>query len=271
MKSEILVFLFVLILTVNFSFAATTDSSQASCEDSDHGIDYIVKGSLNYKLNIYSDTCENNYIIKEYYCSKSGPIFQFYKCSGSCQNGACSTQAINIKKSPVNTPPQKQEVTPNNCADSDNGINIYSQGSAELKNNNNQINSKADFCASDQILYEQYCKYSTSTKTWTIEQLNYKCSSGCTNGRCLQPSNIQKAPISESQKSNPQKNNFFTNLFGFFSISGRAVQQTQKNTSVPSALILLAIIVIALIYLRKIYDEPQPRNQSKRLLNNRKK
>ena len=53
MKSEILVFLFVLILTVNFSFAATTDSSQASCEDSDHGIDYIVKGSLNYKLNIY--------------------------------------------------------------------------------------------------------------------------------------------------------------------------------------------------------------------------
>src|SRR3989344_2847895 len=150
MKSKILVFLFVLILTVNFSFAATTDSSQASCEDSDYGIDYTVKGALNYHSNIYSDTCENNYVIKEYYCSKS-------------------------------------------------------------------------------------------------------------------------APISESQKSNPQKNNFFTNLFGFFSISGRAVQQTQKNTSVPSALILLAIIVIALIYLRKIYDEPQPRNQSKRLLNNRKK
>ena len=260
----------VFLLSITFIYAYEINTStNTKCIDPDGGINYKVKSSINVDSNIFTDTCNTPEILEEYYCARDKVISQKYRCAISCSDGACkdslpSKQTI-IQKSPVKD--QQIANNTNTCKDTDNGIDFYTTGTATLYNINGQIiESSSDFCASDNILYEKYCKFSTAG-SWSIEQLSYRCQ--CTNGRCLQKSNIENIENNQNKIQSSPKTTFLNKILSFLglkpSTTGNVVKKTPSENNINlSWFLLLIFVIIALIYLRSIYNEPKKKSKKRK-------
>lgn len=278
MVSRWLFTLLIILLLGNLTYAyEPTDSSSNKCSDSDNGIKYKVKGTITLGNSNYLDKCINQEVLQEFYCAGSRVLSQNYKCAYACSNGACTETFP--KKTSDNKPIQKsqktQESVPSNsieitCYDSDSGIDIFRNGIATLTENGKETTS-SDFCASNNILNENYCKFSTQTNEWKIEQFNYNCE--CTNGRCLQklkPSNIQQ--INNIQAS--PKQSFMGKLLSFIGFKStpttQAIRNTQKQEFSLSWLILLLFMIGGLLYLRSIYNETPKKKTNQKAFKSKK-
>lgn len=136
---------------------------EASCSDSDGGVNYYVLGSLtlNGSINGGSDVCINETMIKELSCKNSGPFWRDAPCPFRCINGACVNRT-----------------NPPTCYDSDGGSNIYWYGKTYLDNN---IFVGEDTCVNQTVIREWYCTgYDAQSSVFSCgEQNKY-----CTNGQC---------------------------------------------------------------------------------------
>ena len=160
----------------------SNQTQNATCTDSDGGLNYWVKG-----IACKGDKCETDYCQDEDYLfeadcgwnfgingsSHSGLGRSRYHCpSGySCNNGAC------VKS--TNT------TTNATCTDSDGGLNYYVKGNVSIGSSTVSV----DFCHGDGItLDEEYCYNSTNSGS-----KEYICPNGCSNGACVQSTTNQTA------------------------------------------------------------------------------
>lgn len=86
-----------------------------SCEDSDSGLDYFVKGEVRFTLGVLNvsgetslpDSCLDKTILLEQYCENNVPLVKNYACEDSCLEGVC------VKKEEVVEPvSEKIEAVP---------------------------------------------------------------------------------------------------------------------------------------------------------------
>lgn len=273
MVYKLSLFTIVFLILITFSYAdESSDTSSVKCSDSDNGINYQIKGTISLGNTIYTDRCITQEVLEEFYCAGSKVISQKYKCVYSCNNGACSSllaKKTTIQKSipqqqKTQVQPQKQN-TIITCIDSDNGIDTYKNGIVTISKNNNIISTSSDFCASNNILIEKYCKFLTSNNEWKIEQFNYNCE--CTNGRCLQKTQAQNIQnIEKNIQKSPKKSSFLDNIFLFLGLKSpttQAIRDAPKQEFSISWIFLLLFIIAALFYLRSIYNEPKKKSNQK--------
>jgi len=134
------------------TIAVQTNQTNQTCEDSDGGKNYYVKGNASGSNGIFTDYCIMNDTLVEYYCSGDLVLPEYHMCD-RCLNGAC--------------------IIPNQtCEDSDNGKNYYVKGITQGVNGN-----FSDFCYSNKTLIEYYCSGSSVLYT------RYRCN--CSNGVCI--------------------------------------------------------------------------------------
>lgn len=85
------------------------------------------------------------------------------------------------------------------CTDSDNGQNYYAKGDATfIHPTTGSLFNETDFCMSENVLSEQYCK-----SDYEIDATIYNCPNGCSDGACLiANSSIQNVPLTLSNQEN---------------------------------------------------------------------
>jgi len=157
----------------------TTLPTTISCTDSDGGLNYNSKGTVNSITNIGSytsiDACSGNTLL-EFYCKSNQVSSVTYPCPNGyvCYNGACyaSTTSTTIS---TTVPPTAS------CTDSD-GMNYNVQGSTsvcEIGQNIGSCSKVMDACNGN-ILIEGYCTGNQRSTT------SYTCPNSCSNGACIQ-------------------------------------------------------------------------------------
>lgn len=84
---------------------SSNETNQTTCTDSDHGENYLVKGTISYTNGSFSfnDSCSNWQILMEYYCTSWDAIMsRFANCTSTygegyvCDNGACLYENLTI-------------------------------------------------------------------------------------------------------------------------------------------------------------------------------
>ena len=146
-------------------------TNQPKCIDSDNGINYNVKGILQYNLlsnGAYqysvTDSCSGNKNVFERYCDANGaPKDITYTCPINCLNGACTNQP--------------------KCIDSDGGLsyNVKGKLNYNLLSNGSYQYTVWDGCTGVSSVFERYCDANGATQSTT-----YTCPYGCSNGACKQ-------------------------------------------------------------------------------------
>ncbi len=153
----------------------TSTTATGTCTDSDGGLNYNVKGNLNFNnLEFYSDFCNNNGQLNETYCVNNAAYSSLlYNCPYGCSNGACLPAPTNNNQ--TNQTNQTNPTT-GTCTDSDGGKNFDVKGTLNFNNAN-----YLDFCITASQLNEVFCiNYNTS-----YSSVLYNCPYGCSNGACL--------------------------------------------------------------------------------------
>jgi hypothetical protein len=67
-------------------------NESTTCTDTEEGVDYYVKGEVNYENTTFSDFCwyYSDTLLKERYCDSSGKLNEeLYECPNGCSEGAC--------------------------------------------------------------------------------------------------------------------------------------------------------------------------------------
>jgi hypothetical protein len=139
------------------------------CRDSDGGKNYYQRGYVIFsefpdKYKWLYDYCSRN-ILHEYFCDGNTAKEENYTCLLDCINGACIR-----------------------CRDSDHGNNYFVKGNCSYVKEN-EVVSKADYCASEEILIEYRCseegcveeRFNCSLlwpKVQTIFPIKYVCKEG---------------------------------------------------------------------------------------------
>ncbi|HLC31258.1 MAG TPA: hypothetical protein VJK51_01185 [Candidatus Nanoarchaeia archaeon] len=152
----------------------------ATCEDSDGGIDLNVPGTITYvdpssgESLSSSDKCllgePSSPNLNEYWCSTtaSGTLTAYSGtviCPNGCKDGSCVA--------PPNT--LKCEVT---------GADVFTKGSATIRDeSNNIIQTRIDRC-SDNVLSQSVCVYSYGDSL-RLEGWGVHCELGCKDGACI--------------------------------------------------------------------------------------
>ena len=266
----------VILISLNILYAQEYDvntETKDKCVDTDGGINYLVQGTASNSQSRKTDNCKSTQVLEEFYCGGDKITSQLYRCNVACDQGACSQKIQRKTDQPIQKSPSVTQKPSNiknsegsTCKDTDNGINFFVTGTATLYDSNGQpVYTSTDICASETILYEKYCKFSSNRTSWTIEQLNHRCT--CTNGRCLQlQEQSQSTNNFNNIQSSPPKPSLFQQIMSLFSFqrnspTGSATQSISKNAISSSWVILLIFIIIALIYLRKIYKTPEVRKK----------
>ncbi len=150
---------------------ACIEAPVPSCEDSDGGINYEVKGQVMYETHPYYDVCrdfQGKILIKEWYCDDENMLkFKEIECTGTCEDGACLSK-------PTYT-----------CTETDNGYDIYNAGVTTgvfAHDTSGNIKDYTDYCVSSKLLSESYCQ------DGRVEFKQVECEKGCTGsntqGRC---------------------------------------------------------------------------------------
>ncbi|MFH1064446.1 MAG: hypothetical protein V1729_05170 [Candidatus Woesearchaeota archaeon] len=139
-----------------------------SCNDSDGGKNYDVKGSVETSDFSGNDGCQDDTKLIEYYClttpSSTGDMFgiEEHVCPNGCSDGTC-----------LPAPPKS-------CIDSDGGKNYEVKGSVETSDF-----SGNDGCQDDTKLIEYYCLTAPSPTGDMFGVEEYSCPNGCSDGTCL--------------------------------------------------------------------------------------
>lgn len=130
------------------------------CNDSDGGINFVVKGYAKLWWMAKWDSCSKS-TLREYYCSGSIMKSTTYLCPDGCSNGACIA------------------VT---CTESDGGINYNKYGALDftIPQFPGEVLHQYDFCFNSSLLIEYYC-----TESNEYGEVNYNCPDGCSNSTCI--------------------------------------------------------------------------------------
>jgi hypothetical protein len=148
------------------------------------GTKYMTKGNVTYQIQtnegeqaptLYSDYCEDDKVLVEYYCDGKEPKTETYDClqegvSFACDDGKC--------------------VDLNSCTDSDGGQDYKTKGSTYTVSYEGAEKVMVDYCkiGTDTTLIETVCGVTTTGPAgYTVE---YMCSGLgssyiCKDGRCL--------------------------------------------------------------------------------------
>lgn len=157
-------------------------SGNSNCTDSDGGKNYYVRGkATSCSSGTWGsgcaglwDMCINSNILSEEYCDGTTPVNINFTCPNGCGNGAC------LVSNPVPTI---------NCADSDNGSNIYFRGTVTgtwFNDKTSQASGLSDFCSATGVVQEYSCQ-SRGDGTYGVVQTGTTCPDGysCSDGACI--------------------------------------------------------------------------------------
>ena len=132
----------------------------SSCSDSDGGQNLMTFGTASKGDVSQNDRCEDDYNLREYYCSNNNITYSISTCpSGyACTNGKCAAEL--------------------QCSDSDNGQNLLLKGTTSKG-----TSSSTDICTSGNYTYsitEYFCQSNS------IQSLTTACPPGywCITGAC---------------------------------------------------------------------------------------
>ncbi|MEK6895425.1 MAG: hypothetical protein AABX48_02800, partial [Nanoarchaeota archaeon] len=156
----------------------------ATCTDSDDGLNYNVKGKIiNEKSNIVGeDFCSNSSAVGEYYCDSNIGNWKTFNCpSGICNNGVC-VSALG-KSCSVNAVSCNLEWKGPICGNIVNSANGYE----ELCNVPSPLRGSAGFSFQD-----DGCSITTP------------CPNGCLNGACVQSNQTGTCSALINEIKNPQ-------------------------------------------------------------------
>lgn len=94
--SLVFLILFISVFVSAFSFIdfwnKITGRVTSICTDTDEGINYYVKGTVQSDGYTSSDFCSNSTLLREYYCSENISISKPYNCLKGCLSGACNLE-----------------------------------------------------------------------------------------------------------------------------------------------------------------------------------
>ena len=143
-----------------------------SCQDSDGGLDYYRKGTVNTKTinstGNYFDSCINRETqVQEWYCSGGIAQKAIFTCPGKCEDGACV------------------EKTAQECTDSDGGRAYYTKGVIMVRGEP-ASGTYFDICLNDNTrMNEWHCEDDIAVKSV------YTCPYGCEEGACKYDENMK--------------------------------------------------------------------------------
>ncbi|MBI5158676.1 hypothetical protein HY992_01005 [Candidatus Micrarchaeota archaeon] len=144
----------------------TPAASTSTCKDSDNGINVYTPGRVEASLSVARDSCVTSTTVKEYYCrdGKLDSIDSECPSGYSCDGGACVSLGTSTQSS---------------CVDSENGIDIYSFGTAR-----DAATTASDSCDGEFTVRDYYCYQGQ------IGFVVQDCPSGysCSSGACVAPS-----------------------------------------------------------------------------------
>ena len=200
-----------------YSFGEVT--TNATCVDSDGGLNYYVKGTTNAAYpggggEVLGDYC-NGGVLYESYCGEVEPeaLYTQYNCLNGCSNGACL--------------PESNESNITSCVDSDGGNDYYTKGytSGDLSpfgdGYEGQFGTVYDFCIQlDENGIYPWINESGSGNTWNRYEVAYcekncaiyemscknseiwtnvpTCPSGCSDGACVEKQGVAKYIIEKN-------------------------------------------------------------------------
>ncbi len=131
-----------------------------TCSETDGGLDYFSRGVITVGDDVSEDICTDSNFLKEYACSLTeNDYYDNYYCQNGCEDGVC------VEKADI-------------CTDSDNGIDIYTQGVTKLGNE-----TRSDECINDDEVEDYYCDIDFGEES--IHSRSESCPSGCEGGACI--------------------------------------------------------------------------------------
>lgn len=177
------------------------------CTETDNGVDYNSSGTLTHNGLNFSDFCQDQIILTEFYCNiTNDTISSNYSCSIGCLNGKCNSQNI--------------------CSDSDNG-NYSIQGTTTGRNqsNPNQNISGTDYCINSSLLNEYSCG---ETYNDYLVNETHACTTGCADGTCNSSLSCVSSwkPVNTTCESNDRLTTWFNDSSSCETNSGKPPNET---------------------------------------------
>jgi len=155
----------------------TIEAPQATCTDTDGGLNYATKGTVTGTgsgcgTTPSTDLCANTSVLNERHCGSEKQCFtSAYTCPGGCSNGVCL---------PTPTPTVTSTPTPTIfCTDSDGGLTYGTKGTVTGNGSGCGTTPSTDLCANSSVINEMHCGPLKQCFTSA-----YTCPGGCTNGVC---------------------------------------------------------------------------------------
>lgn len=188
----------------------TNQSNTTVCTDSDGGLNYYVKGTIDTVIPeglTSEDYCPypntNPLILMEHFCSpytsyQGNYTNKFYTCPYGCSNGACLGDGSTLA-----------------CTDSDGGKNYNVKGSVTAGEF-----SMTDNCVDSGSILEWYCESNKFKNAYRL------CLSGtCSNGAC-----IGTAPVCGNDVCEPNEISCFDDCGWFITYTNEPVQLSYMGT-----------------------------------------
>lgn len=167
------------------SVSFSSVSSQPTCTDSDHGLNFFVHGTVTGTDGVQTgDVCLDNKTLAEAYCAISGTNVRTQVCPGVCRSGACvySSSSARSSASSRSVYSSSQSI----CTDSDSGLNYYVRGTVTGTDG-----ARAqDTCSNEKTLVEAYCAVSGK------DSVVFTCPEICVNGACTSRSSSSSSQLS---------------------------------------------------------------------------
>jgi hypothetical protein len=133
---------------------------ETACFDTDNGQDNTVIGTVSYRGSEYTDSCNSDGKVIEYYCDASGMQQATLSCAQGyhCASGKC--------------------IMTDTCVDSDGGQDLHKGGTVTMGSS-----SLEDYCGGNAVVVEYYCS------DGAVKSTNLQCPSGesCVDGICTPP------------------------------------------------------------------------------------
>lgn len=179
------------------------NESEATCKDSDGGLNYYVKGTLSssnsvFGINedtcatypkgayeaVYTDSCKGDEcIVVELFCNKNIEDFKYYNCPNGCQDGACRGKVEPMPKDGIldfNEDDKEEIIIDSDTISCDNGCLVNDKCLPY------GYRKSGDFCSTDnKMIIQQDAE--------TACENNFQCGSNlCIDSSCVSASTWQK-------------------------------------------------------------------------------
>jgi hypothetical protein len=168
-------------------FSLNADHGVYQCTDSDGGMNYTLKGTVN---GHEEDKCVSSSRLREWYCKNNMPRSTIYHCENGCDNGVCvQKQAATVLKTTATIIYWTAASTANVTAASNqtgegaaitgcistnaDGINYYVKGVTQAGQG-----KWTDSCVGGKRIQKYYCSRGKMRSAMSI------CPRGCVDGAC---------------------------------------------------------------------------------------